>query len=1274
MWLENDVFLVAHTPSSQDPDSIVPETSYTLITRAKSPQVGIKFQKLPEPVGAFGMNRGTQYQFLQRMRDFPPDLTDIIIVASTGSGDVGLVTRSKAALTSEVPADQITNIFATTTMAEDSRRAQLPMTITGEMVETSPIGVAIDLSSKDKVARPLPKEEFDESPGPLPALMILNNEGVLMTWWIVYSESIRQRTSFPGLAVLGGTQPQQRPLDQRQASPFGLAAPQPTSAFGQSSFGQPSSSKSAFGTPSSNAPSSSFGAATTQGVASGAPAPAFGGANAPSSAFGSTNTGSAFGARSSPGGAFGSAPALGKPASPWGGASNNSSASPAFGKPAFGKPAFGSSTPLGASSSGPAFGQTGSMGRASPWGAPQGTNTFGQTGSAPATATTFGSTNSATGSSPATSNGFASFASKPSSFLASGNTPAQNIFGKPSTGAPFGSDSNTTSPFGQMSKPGDAPKSVFGGGSGFTLGSTFKADGTAKNDGPKPTCNAVGSMFGSNFGDVLGKTGNEPPQTKDADMEDDSNNLPEEDTKGQGLTNEKTAAPMPAEPPKPANSFANTQPPKDGGVFGTQSQAGVTPAEVATSKPAAANWQPGKPTANSDTPKEIHVKGKTPPAITTSPKIKPEPSDSDNENPTDTFNQNNATPPEPSTRMEPSDSKDSETPEAPLPPESTSKASFAPGDSSNSSKSSNEEPSEPPLPPDPFPNKSKLSKVESASAESPPHTKTPLPDPKSDADQTTVGEPPGLPDEDEDEGLDTEGSGVDVAQDFSSPSDQTHSPKDTKDMSFSFPKSPAGGLFSNAAPQQSLSKGPPLFGEVESSSGVFGRPSAPFFPQPSKTQQSPRSPSPVRQSQLSLAALRPDNSRSVSAPGPLKPTANRKAAMVQVPLKQSQPPSIELRKQEEQRIAAERARQMAEENQNLSDDEDEQVRCELEAPVIGSRSLDPFLAHQDYVGNIDKPGIPGQIEKVYRDINSMIDTLGLNARSLAAFVKGHCEEVDDEEIFIDDLEHPEDFALEEISKLIALEAQLSEDIDSHRVTDIQGDLSACRDLRKDIQSLRHKRNDMNKAVELRNDAESTESALSGSLSLEQASQQYDVRKKFAHFQRLLAQTEEDLTMLRAKLASCEQSRPGSSAGLPAPKKPTVEAVTKTILKMTNMAEKKSGDIDMLEVQLRAVRLSSVEGGRSSREGSPLAASAGRKSGGLRSSLSGGKTTQNGGVPLQGSPLRRSLNGDGSPTPGAGGLAADEISLYREKARRRKEFNALVRQALEKTPPRIRTLE
>ena len=1227
-----------------------PATSYTLITRAKAPQLEFMFQRLPEPCYPAGLDRATPYQFMLRLREFPPNLTDAIVVASTGSEDIGLITRSKTPLSSDLPVDQV-NVFTTTAMADDSRRAQMPMT--EDLQTTSPVGVAIDLSSKDTVSRPLPKEEFEESAGPLPALMILNNEGVLMTWWLVYAESIRQRTSFTGLAALGGVNVQQPLQDQRQASPFPSASQQSAPAFGQATFGQPSTS-------------------------------AFASTSAPSGGFNSTTSGSAFGTPGTPAAAFGATPALGSQASLWGGVSSKPPAAPAFGQPS-----FGSSTSLGGPTSGPTFGQTGGLARSSPWGTPHtgsaaaSGSAFGQTGSLGMKSTPFGAASSAapygstatTAGSPAPTSGFASFAANPSPFMAAGAAPTQSVFGKPSPGPASTSFAATNSPFNQTSKKDEAPKPAFGNESSFTLGSTFKSDGTAANDASKPAAVIGGSIFGSNFGDALGKAQTEETQTKDADMDDNSEEVPDNKFKEQAPPEDTVEVSKQSEAPNLASQVPRTAPPKFGGLFGTQSQSEVSPAEMESSKPAP-TWSFGKMTADSIAPREIHVKGKDLPAVQMSPKIKAEPEDSEDEKLPPLRDEVGNAAAQESTTQNRSRPEGSSTPDPPLPPESTSKASFAPGDSSNSSKSSNEEPADPPLPPDPFPTKSKLSNVESVSAE-PPLSPDPFPS-KGKPTETDLAHPeqPKLRDEDEDGALDDEGSGVDVAQEFSSPSDRTQSPKISPENSVSFSKSSVGGLFSKTSPRQAAPKGPSLFGEVDKTSGTFGKPLAPFFPPPTKTPHSPRSPSPVRQTQLSTDSLRPENSRSISAPGPFNAVANRKAAMKQlaVPSKQTQPSNVEFRKQQEGRFAIERAKQAAEEEQSLSDDEDEQVRRELETPVAGSRFLDPFLAHQDYVGHIDKPGIPGQIEKVYRDINSMIDTLGLNARSLTAFVKGHSEQIDEGEISTEDLEHADDFALDEVPKLVALETQLSGELDSHRLQDVQENLFICRDIRKDIQSLRHKRNDMTKAIESRNDPEIVESALSAPLSLEQASQQHDVRKKFAHFQKLLAQAEEDITMLRAKLAACDSSRLGSSMELPLQKKPTVEAVTKTILKMTNMIEKKSGDIDVLEAQLRNLRLPSVEAEQGgNREDSPFVTSRSKKGSAIKGSPAGRKL-QSGAASLGSSPLRRSLNGDGSPKKGPDGLINEDVQQYRLKAQRRKEINVLVRQAFEKSGPRLSPLD
>ena len=62
-------------------------------------------------------------------------------------------------------------------------------------------------------------------------------------------------------------------------------------------------------------------------------------------------------------------------------------------------------------------------------------------------------------------------------------------------------------------------------------------------------------------------------------------------------------------------------------------------------------------------------------------------------------------------------------------------------------------------------------------------------------------------------------------------------------------------------------------------------------------------------------------------------------------------------------------------------------------------------------------------------------------------------------------------------------------------------------------------------------------------------------------QTLLAEAEERMSLLRADLASLPSSDSSKSA-------PTVEAITRTILAMTAMAERKSGDIDVLESQIK----------------------------------------------------------------------------------------------------------
>ena len=1184
---------------------MAPSTTFYVITREKDEAqklTGFLFQKLPEVCPPFGLDRTPPHFFIQRLRDFPPNILDLVLVASTASPDINLFSRAKAPLTSDVSAERITNVFTTTMMANDSRRAQLPMS---EGIEdTSPIGVAIDLSAKEKVSRPLPGEEMDTSPGPVPALMVLNNEGILSTWWIIYADSIRQGLTFPGL-VSDASQPINQSQGIMQPTRFGSISDQPMSTPSQ--------------TPLDAAPSAGFGDT--------------GNINSPSSLLSMNNAPSPSAA-----GAFG-APSVPGTSSPWtSGGFSTVNANAQSGVSSFGKPSFGNSSFPGRAATSPSFGAaTGIGNRSSVWGgassgAPQtGGNVFGQSsGLGMLGSSTFGAppTSGAIGSGPPGSlpepskGGFASFAKGPGFLSATSQGGGESPFAKAGTSASFmdtdtafggNTHANVDSGNKNISSSGFKLGSTFDSGnknissSGFTLGSTFTRDDSGPADLPKPPESAQNSMFG-NFGGALKEAAKVSPQagSTEADIVEDDSDMAGSESSA-GLSPAVETRTQVARQAQPLGGIAPTATPKFGGLFGTQSQTKTTPAAVQSSTPTPSIFgiNPPPTTTPAETPQKQQesspLTAQTPP----SPSIKPEPEDQE-------------TPVGVSKSL----------PEAPIPPESTSKLSYAPGDSSNSSKSSAEDVA---LAQDWSPSKTKL-RIEK---------KAPVESPESSEERP-------LPADDEEDRLDDEGSGVDVGQEISPDSDPTQSFRITPESSFgaSYGPSPVSNVFVKHQQQRPGVK--TLFGEVPQSN-------VPLLHPPSRTQQSPRSPSPVRLVPPG-ESLRPDNARSMSAPSrPHIGVAQQKVGKPSSSLAYTTLSSAHEQRQKERELGAARlAQQQAEEEQDLSDREDERVREELEMEVEPTKTLDDFLAHQDYIGSIIKPGIPGQIEKVYRDINSMVDTLGLNARALEGFVKGHLTMAKDGGRVFDDLDHF-DWCLAEIEDLGLLESQLQDILDLGRVQKVQEKLSTCREFRKDLSKLRTRRAGIAKALNASPDEEEAKSLKFAPLNADQATLEHDIRKGYTKVQKSISDVEANITLLRAMLAS----RDKGDGKAPSVKKPTVEAVTKTILKMTSMIEKKSGDIDVLEAQMRKLRFSSVVNpGSSSREGSPVV-NGSSSSPATDSSLSGPVTS------IESPPKVSKSSIGGEDRRRLSGITPEEVSKYRTKMQKRKEVNKIMLEAFKK---------
>ncbi|KAL1986543.1 hypothetical protein VTN96DRAFT_6121 [Rasamsonia emersonii] len=1136
-WLENDLFLIIYTPNdAEDEMGSVPASDYYIVQRRQ--QAPFLFRKLPDVCLPFGVKRAPAYQFVARLRDFKPHLKDALILSSTASTDLGLITRSTEPLTDSMTTDEITNVFASTSIADEVRQATLPMTEASE--ETSTIGLGVDLSSTENVQSPILGADIAESPNPLPNIMVLNNEGILVSWWFIYSESIRQKTPYHGLAVL---QQGQQPAQQAAAAPapaFGTPQAQRPAfgqpAFGQPAFGSPQAQQPAFGKPAFGTPSP-LGAARQQ--------PTFG---TPSALGG----GSAFGSTTP---AFGSPSPLGQ------------RAAPQFGKPGFGtgsSPAFGQPSALGqgfSSFASPTAGKTGA-----------GFSAFSQAG------------------------GFAA--------LASQAKPSESPFSKPSGDSPFGKPSQplfgsqtaTSSSFGTQQQPADS-KGPFGLGSqGFVLGSTFKRD--EKADEAETTSSQPSGAFslGASFGNLLGGTSSKasPPTEAMDDMEDEP------------------AAPQPAkstEPEKPSlfgapQSPAATTPATTGSVFGTQSQTTTSPAATETSRPTSlfgglAARQPSPLSS----PSEKTV-------------VPSQPAEKEQATPV------------------------AKTEELPLPPESTSRAVYGPGDtsaSSNVSKSSiedaplppdpttikkstaEEKPEEPPLPPDflpkgKAPESPSKSPVEDAplppdflpkgkAAKSP--TKSPvedaplppdfLPKKTTSADKGAVEdgplpadlvkpkqratpkeEPVALPDESAGSEGDFEDSGEDVTHDISPPSEKDESFKTSPESSFAAPadKGPTGGLFTKISmpekQQQRTTR--PLFGEI----------SKPVIPPP-KTRTdvpSPRSPSPVR------PAAR-------GRPGSI--LASRKATAGQPSAAEPLLTKKDLIEEEESKVAAAEINRLTSEAQALSeDDEDERLRADLARPLSPVPTLDPFLSRQEPTGVSFKPGIPGQIERLYRDINSMVDTLGINARSIASYLlyQGASQESTISHwARILQGENPADIVDEEllladIANLDETVSLLDRTLQRQRLRGVQDKLDQCQELlSRDIFTLRGQCASIQKTLDAYTDTVAIRSA---PLSAEQANLQQDLRKSSAAIQSKLAELEQAVSLLRAKIADTSRADAvnGSVSRRPSTRKPTVEAVTSTIATMMSMAESKSSDIDVLEAQIKKLGID-VTGGPGSREGSPF---------------------------------------------------------------------------------------
>ncbi|KKA30805.1 hypothetical protein TD95_003667 [Thielaviopsis punctulata] len=1184
-WLENHLFVAIYMTSEETPTS-----TYFVISR--KPPSTYNFSKIGDPVDPFG-SEDTPHHSILRLKDFPPNLQDVLVISSTVSPDIGLLTRSKTPLSPDVDATKISGVFTMTEMADDTRRAAVPMK--ANFNNSVPIGISLDLSARDTVYKPIASEEIDESPGPVPAVWLLNDDGILMAWWLIYDESIKEGTTFPGMVSLLP--------DLETLAPSKDATPEA------------------------------------------APTPAIAPALAPALVAPTT---SAFGAPSTT--TSTSTPAFGQPtsikASPWG-SNSSSSAAPAFGQTGFGSLGASSKSPFSSASTSTTspFGSATKTGGFSSFGngggfaslssGSSGGSIFGQPSDKPLPFASQDTTSTAFKMSGNSSFGLGS--GQPfklqSSFMPSKTDESDDdgvdSDAKPSQNsmfAGFGSalDSDKQGP--ESAATEGSKKSTFGTASG-NFGTASGAFGTpAKTLFGQPVNNGESTATSetkSGFGQP-GAGAFDAPKTEDANA---SNNKEEETSapqSGFGFAKSSEAsttlfskrsvgfgapsqaggtsmfgAPSTGQTPMFATTKTESQP---SSVFGApaQSMAGASRESIfgapSTSKPSG-NAAPN-PFSTLKTPKDdlsseddfdededddeeqVNEEEDDDESDEENDKEEEEEEEEDEEEPESpspapkddkSLFGSPSTPvtkktaadllssPSPTLRKSVAHSKKtlldrSETlkktsaksvaknlfgnarsagsskfefmSSTPAPPESTSKSTYAIGDSSSGA--------------------SKMGASDDDTAFSKPKT---APAKKSHNKVLRLD----IDDESEEVNDSEDYSGEDAESDSSA----VHVSKEVSPSPSGPAHSSGSGLNGSFTMVQKPDESKSIFGSTNFSKSV----AAPFTN--SKPLFGSAGDKNVNGPVSGFATNFP-------APGAQQPVVKPLGSSILAGKDDKTEQNIFLSQQRKTK-----AKQEAQEAQPLVDEGYDEVQKLLESELQPTLKIDQLIAHTD-VAPPAQDSIPAQVEAVYRDINSMVDTVGLNARSVLQFVLGHKQAASQQPCTKEDLESTEEWVLPDLADLAEIiQVELTNDLLSASVANPDEKKAECAELSRNMTRLRSKQKDL-QVLLARISPTQTESTRNLPLSPEQAAQQNELRRDFAKFTQHLAAVEESLVLLKTRIASASQAlgkaAPGSSSAHT--QVPTVDAVMRTIAKMTSMAEKRSGDVDLLEAQVRRLRLSS----------------------------------------------------------------------------------------------------
>ncbi|CAI2163704.1 13995_t:CDS:10 [Funneliformis geosporum] len=180
LWLENSIFIVTYFPIVQDEDS--EHIVYLISNENKSKTV---YNQIPNICFSSPRNKAS-YMFMESIKDWGSDLTNMVICACTNSSDTNLIARSDS------------GTWSNWSLSETSR-AILPLS-SHHVDETLPIGMALDQTSTEPWVTKLTGDEDSQIP-PVPILFIFNDESEIVAFRCLQKNAYLAGKPYPGMTT-----------------------------------------------------------------------------------------------------------------------------------------------------------------------------------------------------------------------------------------------------------------------------------------------------------------------------------------------------------------------------------------------------------------------------------------------------------------------------------------------------------------------------------------------------------------------------------------------------------------------------------------------------------------------------------------------------------------------------------------------------------------------------------------------------------------------------------------------------------------------------------------------------------------------------------------------------------------------------------------------------------------------------------------------------------------------------------------------------------------